>query len=75
VLIDLLCGNCENREHLDHYLYDYVLHFSGRLHLDVSFETQKEGFYALEDVNDSTVTRADIANGLRRGHKIASAKV
>jgi hypothetical protein len=75
VLIDFLCGNRENREDLDHNLYDYIPHFGGRLHLDVSFETRKEGFNALEDFNDSAVTRANILNRLRRGHKIAGAKV
>jgi hypothetical protein len=73
--MDLLCGNRENREELDHYLYDYIPHFGGRLHLDVSFETQKEGFHALEDVNDGAVTRANIPNRLRRGHMVTSAKV
>ena len=75
VLIDLLCGNHENREHLDYYLYDYILHFGSRLHLDVSFETQKEGFNAFEDVNDSSVTGTNVPNRLRRGHKIAGAKL
>jgi hypothetical protein len=75
VLIDFLCGNRENREDLNHDLYNYIPHFGGRLHLDVSFETQKEGFNALEDVNDSAVNRANVPNRLRRGHKIASAKV
>ena len=75
VLIDFLCGNRENGEDLYHYLYDYIPHFGSRLHLDVGFETQKEGFNALEDVNDSAVTRANIPNGLEDGHKIASAKV
>jgi hypothetical protein len=75
VPIDLLRGNRENREDLNHYLNDYIPHFGGRLHLDVSFETQKEEFNALEDVNDSSVTRANIHNCLRRGHKIASAEL
>jgi hypothetical protein len=67
VLIDILCGNRENREDLDNYLYDYIPHFGGRLHLDVCFETRKEEFHALEDINDIAVTRANIPNRLRRG--------
>jgi hypothetical protein len=70
-----LCGNRKNGEDLNHYLYDYIPHFGGRLHLDVSFETQKEEFHALKNVNDSAVARANIPNRLKRGHKIASAKV
>ena len=74
VPIDRLCGNRENREHLDYYLYNYIPHFGGRLHVDVSFETQKEAFHALEDINDSAVTCLNIPDRLRRGHKIVSAK-
>jgi len=75
MVIDLLCRDSENREHLDHYFQDYILHFGSRLHLDVDFETQKEGLHTLEDVNDGTMTRTNILNRLRCGHQMASAKV
>ena len=74
VLIDLLCGNRKNREDFNNYLYNYIPHFGGRLDLNICFETQKEAFHALENVNDKAVTCTNIPNRLRRGHKIASAK-
>ena len=73
--IDLLCGDCKNTEDLNHYLYDYIPHFGGRLHFDVSYEAHKKEFHALKNLNDSAVARANIPNRLERGRQIASAKV
>jgi hypothetical protein len=64
VPINLLCGNRENREELDHYLDNYPLHFGGRWYLGVYLETLKEKFHALKNLNDYAVTRVGIPDCL-----------
>jgi len=71
----MFCRYRENGEDLDHYLYDYFLHFGGRWYLGVNHEAQKEEFHALKNLNDYTVTRAGVSNRLICTRQMARVKV
>jgi hypothetical protein len=64
-LLDLLRSNPKNRKRLHHNFHDDIHHLGCRRHLSVNFKALKEIFYALEDVDESVVARANVHSCLK----------
>jgi hypothetical protein len=63
-LIDLLCRDRKNRQHLHHYFHDHIHHLRRRCYLSVDLETQEKILHALEDINERVLTRTGILSRL-----------
>ena len=54
----------KDRNHLNHYLDNYIHYLRVRLHFCVDLDTSKEHFHSLQDVDKSVVTCSNILSRL-----------
>ena len=64
-MFNLLGCDGKDAKHLNHDLHDRIHQSNGRRDLDISFQSSKDVFYALEEVNECTSTSTNTLSGLR----------
>ena len=75
-LFNLLCCDSKNRKYLDHGFHHNVHQSCSRRNLNINFESSKEIFDALEEVNKDVLGGANSLSRLKKdlGVMIANAK-
>jgi hypothetical protein len=63
-LINLLCRDGEDRQYLNHDLYDGVRHCCGRLNFCIRHQPPEKLLYTLENIHEQVLVRIDILGRL-----------
>ena len=64
-LLHFFYGRPKDIKHLHHYLYHHIRHRRSRWHRGINFESPKEIFDALEDIDKDLLARFNVVGRLK----------